>query len=54
MLFRSLAHLSKENNTPRRAYDTACGLLERRGVAVGREVTLEVAPQSETGRRHEV
>ena len=49
-----LAHLSKENNTPRRAYDTACGLLERRGVAVGREVTLEVAPQSETGRRHEV
>ena len=49
-----LAHLSQENNTPRRAYDTAHGALERRGFRVGREVTLEVAPRSETGTRHEV
>lgn len=45
-----LAHLSHENNTPRRALDVVGGLLERRGAAVGRDVILEAAPRSETGR----
>ena len=45
-----LAHLSHENNTPRRALDVVGGLLERRGAAVGRDVLLEAAPRSETGR----
>ena len=47
-----LAHLSAENNTPVRAYDTVHAALSGRGVAVGRDVTLEVAPRSEPGRRY--
>ncbi len=49
-----LAHLSAENNTPARAYDTVRAALERRGAAVGREVILEVAPRSEPGRTYPV
>ena len=45
-----LAHLSHENNTPRRALDVVGGVLSRRGAAVGREGVLEAAPRSETGR----
>ena len=45
-----LAHLSHENNTPRRALDVVGGVLSRRGAAVGRDVILEAAPRSETGR----
>ena len=40
-----LGHLSRENNTPRRAYDTVRAALERQGAAVGGDVTLEVAPR---------
>lgn len=47
-----LAHLSKENNTPQRAFDTVHAALTRQGAAVGRDVILEVAPRGETGRRH--
>ena len=47
-----LAHLSHENNTPRRALDVVGGVLSRRGAAVGREVVLEAAPRSETGRAY--
>lgn len=46
-----LAHLSQENNTPVRAYDTVCAALERRGAVVGRDVALEVAPRAELGRK---
>ena len=46
-----LAHLSRENNTPQRAWDT----VQRRLNTVEAEVLLEVAPRSEvsppTGRR---
>ena len=44
-----LAHLSKENNTPARAYDTVRAALERRGAAVDRDICLDVAPRSEPG-----
>lgn len=47
-----LAHLSHENNTPARAHEVVRGLLERRGAAVGRDVSLEVAPRSEASRRY--
>ena len=40
-----LAHLSRENNTPQRAYDTARAALERRGAEIGRDVVLAVAPR---------
>ena len=46
-----LAHLSKENNTPARAYGAVRSLLELGGVDVDRDITLEVAPRSEPGRR---
>lgn len=49
-----LAHLSAENNTPARAYDTVCAALERTGAAVGADVVLEVAPRSELGKRYAV
>ena len=49
-----LAHLSKENNTPARAYDTVLAAMERRGIRPGDGVRLEVAPRSETGMRWEV
>ena len=47
-----LAHLSHENNTPARALEVVGGVLARRGAAVGREVVLEAAPRSETGRAY--
>ena len=49
-----LAHLSKENNTPQRAYDVVCGALERRGIQVGRDVRLDVAPRAQTGERYRI
>ena len=49
-----LAHLSKENNTPARAYGAVRSLLELGGVDVDRDITLEVAPRSECGRRYAV
>ena len=45
-----LAHLSAENNTPARALEVVGSTLARRGAAVGRDVVLEAAPRSETGR----
>ena len=49
-----LAHLSKENNTPARAYETVSAALERQGAAVGRDVRLEVAPRAEVGQTYVV
>lgn len=49
-----LAHLSRENNTPQRAYDVVRDTLERRGAQVGRDVTLDVAPRSEAGKRYQL
>lgn len=49
-----LAHLSAENNTPVRAYDTVCAALERAGASVGQDVTLAVAPRAEASGRFAV
>lgn len=49
-----LAHLSKENNTPARAYDTVYTALMRRGAIIDRDVKLDVAPRIEPGLRYVV
>ena len=38
-----LGHLSRENNTPERAYETACHMLSERSLKVGRDLDLWVA-----------
>ena len=47
-----LAHLSKENNTPQRAYDIVRSTLERRGARIDRDVMLTVAPRPDIGERY--
>lgn len=49
-----LGHLSKENNTPQRAYDVVRRCLEQGGVDVDRDVLLEVAPRDAAGTRYVV
>ena len=49
-----LAHLSSENNTPQRAYDTVQAHLACRGARVGQDVVLEVAPRAAMSRRYTV
>ncbi len=39
-----LAHLSRENNTPRLAWETVKGALGRIGASVGKDILLETAP----------
>ena len=39
-----LAHLSRENNTPRLAWDTVGSALGRTGADVGKDVVLQTAP----------
>ena len=43
-----LAHLSRENNTPRLAYDTVSSALRREGFAIDDDVSLSVAPEART------
>ena len=47
-----LAHLSAENNTPQRAYDTVEARLVHMGAHIGGDVLLEVAPRASLGRRY--
>lgn len=42
-----LAHLSRENNTPRLAYDTVGRALDRQGAVVGGDVQLDMAPPND-------
>ncbi|MBM6869893.1 MBL fold metallo-hydrolase [Pseudoflavonifractor phocaeensis] len=49
-----LAHLSKDNNTPQRAYDTVAMALMRQGAELDRDVVLDVAPRAAAGRRYTV
>ena len=49
-----LAHLSAENNTPQRAYDTVEARLVHMGVQIGKDVVLEVAPRATASRRYAV
>lgn len=44
-----LAHLSQQNNTPARAYETVARHLRGAGVDPERDLTLAVAPRSEPG-----
>jgi phosphoribosyl 1,2-cyclic phosphodiesterase len=46
-----LGHLSKENNTPRLAFDTVAAELSRNAITVGADVALSVAPRDSIGRR---
>lgn len=39
-----LAHLSRDNNTPRLARETVCGALVRIGADIGGDILLETAP----------
>lgn len=45
-----LAHLSKENNFPELAYQTVHNALSEKSIAVGSDVTLEVAMRDRTGK----
>ncbi len=47
-----LAHLSTENNTPRRAYEVVRQALAAMGASTERDVVLEVAPRCECSRRY--
>lgn len=38
-----LAHLSKENNSPRLAYSTICSLMQKDGIEEGRDLKIDVA-----------
>lgn len=49
-----LAHLSKDNNTPQRAYDTVAMALMRQGAELERDVVLAVAPWAEMGCSYRV
>lgn len=44
-----LGHLSKENNTPKLAYDTVHRRLMENGIIPGVDIMLQVAPRSECG-----
>ena len=44
-----LAHLSRENNTPRLAHDTVRTMLDRQGVRVGKDICLDTAPPDDLG-----
>jgi len=52
--FLQLAHLSCENNTPELARKTVVDLLAARGIEVGSDVDLDVAPQFTPGRIYKV
>lgn len=45
-----LGHLSKENNTPEAAYDSACAAASDCGATVGVDVEIEVAPPVGPGK----
>jgi phosphoribosyl 1,2-cyclic phosphodiesterase len=45
-----LAHLSRENNTPRLAWDTVDNALKIHGVTVGGDVALDTAPADDMGK----
>lgn len=46
-----LGHLSKENNTPRLAYDTVSSVLEKSGAEIGGDFDMWVAPSEGVNRK---
>ncbi|MBE6972744.1 MAG: MBL fold metallo-hydrolase [Ruminococcaceae bacterium] len=49
-----LAHLSRENNTPTRAYDVCARQLSAMGVDPEQDICLTVAPRAECGKTYAV
>ena len=49
-----LGHLSKENNTPRLAYDTVSKILTDNGAVIGGDFNMWVAPPEGVKRRIEL
>ena len=49
-----LAHLSRDNNTPRLAYNTVAGTISDCGAKTGKDMELEVAPRDVPGRVFEI
>jgi phosphoribosyl 1,2-cyclic phosphodiesterase len=47
-----LAHLSRENNTPRTARETVERVLREEGITVGKDAELDVAPPYELSRKY--
>jgi len=45
-----LGHLSKENNFPELAYQTACAALQGKGIEPGRDIMLDVVLRDKTGK----
>jgi phosphoribosyl 1,2-cyclic phosphodiesterase len=45
-----LGHLSKENNFPELAYQTACAALQDKGIEPGRDIRLDVVLRDRTGK----
>lgn len=45
-----LGHLSRENNFPELAYETVRGIMEKKGIVVQEDVTLDVAPRSSVSK----
>lgn len=43
----AIGHLSEQNNTPDKAFETACQMLESNSFKPGRDVILKVAPKDE-------
>jgi len=49
-----LGHLSKENNTPRLAYDTVSKILTDNGAVIGGDFNMWVAPPEGVKRKIEL
>ncbi len=45
-----LGHLSRENNFPELAFETVKSVLEEKGISIGRDVDLNLAPRSTPSR----
>lgn len=45
-----LGHLSRENNFPQLAYETVKGIMEEKGIKIGQDVILDLAPRSTISR----
>jgi len=49
-----LGHLSKENNFPQLAYETVKGILEEKGVKLGIDINIELAPRTGTSKYYDI
>lgn len=49
-----LGHLSKENNFPELAYQTVISILEQKGVKVGEDISIDLAPRSGISKCYDI